>query len=453
MISLSQVTAIREGRFILSDVNLTLNPGEHVVVRGEAGSGKTTLLEMMSGRLHPVRGQVRYTRDTDAPEGPYMLYLPALALQATCAQPDLFYQQRYYSLGDEEVPTVAEYLGAEVSVASGVAVMESIKPLLPLKITRLSNGQSRKVLLCRHLMQQIPQVLLLDYPLEGLDAASRRDWIQFLEYLAAEHKVQLVITEHGDALPKMIQTVWHVADGTVRVEAMNKQEVSATPVVPAYVPAARVGEPVVEFRGLNLRYGDRDIIRDFHWRVNRGDRWVLCGPNGSGKTTMFSFIFADHPWAYREPVYIFGRRRGTGESIWDIKKRITYLGPEPAAFQHHQALPQSAAAYLRQRYPTSLDMIQSLVQHWQLEKVIHQPIRTLSSGTRQLLWLAEALLADRELLLLDEPFRFLDPLARQRVTHYLQHHLGEDKTLIIITHDEDDLQRWGQQVMRLVPNP
>ena len=81
-----------------------------------------------------------------------------------------------------------------------------------------------------------------------------------------------------------------------------------------------------------LQYGDHLIFKDFNWSVSRGDRWVLLGRNGTGKTTLFSMIFADHPMAYTQQIFLFGKRRGTGESIGDIKRRITYLGPEQMSY-------------------------------------------------------------------------------------------------------------------------
>ncbi|MEJ0028864.1 MAG: ATP-binding cassette domain-containing protein [Bacteroidota bacterium] len=85
-------------------------------------------------------------------------------------------------------------------------------------------------------------------------------------------------------------------------------------------------EVVVEIRDLKIQYGDTVILKDFNWTVDRGDRWALVGANGSGKTTLFSVIFADHPLAYSQQVYLFGKRRGTGESIWDVKSRINSHG-------------------------------------------------------------------------------------------------------------------------------
>ena len=88
------------------------------------------------------------------------------------------------------------------------------------------------------------------------------------------------------------------------------------------------GSPVLRFSHITIRYGQRTILRDLSWTVHRGEHWALEGANGSGKSTLLSLICADNPQAYACDIELFGRRRGTGESIWDIKRHIGYVSPE-----------------------------------------------------------------------------------------------------------------------------
>lgn len=196
---------------------------------------------------------------------------------------------------------------------------------------------------------------------------------------------------------------------------------------------------VVEIKDLKIQYGDTVILENFNWTVNRGDRWALVGSNGSGKTTLFSIIFADHPLAYSQQVYLFGKRRGTGESIWDIKRRINYLGPELINYL-------DAELTLKNR---SSEKFSELVKFFGAEKIIERPIRELSSGQLQLASLMNCFMTDKELLLLDEPFQFLAPNVRDRVAEYLQQYLSDDTTLILITHYDEDLRKWTEKTMRV----
>lgn len=208
-------------------------------------------------------------------------------------------------------------------------------------------------------------------------------------------------------------------------------------------------ETVIDIRDLKIQYGDTVILKDFNWTVNRGERWALIGANGSGKTTLFSIIFADHPMAYSQQVYLFGKRRGTGESIWDIKQRINYLGPELINYLDSHTMLQTARQYVMKGAKSLESKLNSLVDYFGASSFIDRPMRELSSGQLQLTLLIGCFLNSKELLLLDEPFQFLDPATRDRVADYLQQFLADNVTLILITHYEQDLQRWTEKTRKI----
>ena len=78
----------------------------------------------------------------------------------------------------------------------------------------------------------------------------------------------------------------------------------------------------------HVRYGSRSVLEGINWTVRSGERWALTGPNGSGKSLLLSLVCADNPQAYANRITLFDRRRGSGESIWEIKDRIGYVCPE-----------------------------------------------------------------------------------------------------------------------------
>ena len=81
-------------------------------------------------------------------------------------------------------------------------------------------------------------------------------------------------------------------------------------------------EEVVKLNKVSIRYGDRTILKELDWTVRRGEKWALSGENGAGKSTLLSLVCADNPQSYACDISLFGRKRGTGESIWEIKKHI-----------------------------------------------------------------------------------------------------------------------------------
>lgn len=459
MIGIKNASVVKAGKTLLRNLSWTIQPDEHWVITGPNGSGKTLLLELLAGITHPSQGEVSHDFITGTTwqerydqRRQKIHYIPAHAIQTFLQNYELFYQQRYYSIGDERTPKVRDLFGDSIDRLQDLNFPESfnIDALLDLDVTRLSNGQLKKVLILKNMATGLPRVLLFDYPFEGLDHVSRKDLAGFIDHLARTFGITIVLVDHDHHLPAVINRKLVLKD----LQIVTKETVQPAPDVKILDPIARVDNPsvnpVVEMKHITIRYGEKDIIKDLSWVINRGERWALTGKNGSGKTTLFSLIFADHPMAYSQQVFLFGKRRGTGESIWDIKRRINYLGPELINYLNPKSITQSAREYIRsQNRNTPPETLQRALTHFDVAHFIDTPVRTLSSGQAQLMLVISSLMAEKELLLLDEPFQFLDPIQKERVSAYLQEHLHEDTTLVLITHYEQDMMHWTSMRMHI----
>jgi molybdate transport system ATP-binding protein len=460
MIELKHVRVQRAAVPLLQDITWRIAAGEHWVITGANGSGKTWLLDLLAGNVHATTGEVVYDfvqgatwDERFALRKKHIHYIPAHALQVFLQQHEMFYQQRYYSMGDERVPRVKDVLGVEAGAfdALGMPATFDVASLLEVEVTRLSNGQLKKVMILQNLVCGLPSVLLFDYPFEGLDQASRTDLASFLDQLARLHGITLIMTDHGHHLPASINRRLVLSGGTVKaVETVHASPSSSIPPASATTKPRQEGSPVVEMKGIAIRYGSRTILEDFYWTIRQGERWALTGRNGSGKTTLFSLIFADHPMAYSQPVFLFGKRRGSGESIWDIKNRINYFGPELISYLAPQYRPEIARTWIAQQHrQLNQQALAHAIEHFQAQGFIDRPVKTLSSGQLQIMLIISSLISGRELLLLDEPYQFLDPDNKERLNAYLQEHLHTDTTLVLITHYEEDIARWTQQRLSL----
>ncbi len=460
MIELRNVEVVKNGKRLFETFNWTIKPNEHWVIAGVNGSGKTILLELIAGNAHASHGEVVYDfvngttwDERFAQRKQNVHYIPAHAIQIFLQHHELFYQQRYYSIGDERIPLVRDLFGDDVNKLHELNFPSSfnIDGLLDLEVTRLSNGQLKKVLILKNLVRELPKVLLFDYPFEGLDHASRNDLIVFMDHLAITYGIQLILVDHEHHLPAVINRKL-VLD---KFRIISEEEVKPQPVTvqqtdTIYSYTNGSGTPVAEMEDVTIRYGDKEIISNLNWKIHAGERWALTGRNGSGKTTLFSLIFADHPMAYSQKVYLFGRRRGSGESIWDIKNRINYLGPELISYLNPQHIATSAKDYmLGQQKTINVEALECCITFFDAQSFMVRPVKQLSSGQLQLMLIMLSLLSDKELILLDEPFQFLDTITKERVSQYLQEHLHEDTTLVLITHYEQDIARWTKQRLHL----
>lgn len=462
MILLDSVTATKSGRKILKNVNLKFNDGEHWIIRGNNGVGKTILLEAIAGLTTPTEGKVAYSfiQNNDwttfyQERKEKIHYVPAHAMNNFLSgHHDLFYQQRYYDLEGHSVPLVREFLGEAALHLDKIQFPAEldIQNLLNLEITKLSNGQLKKLLLLKSLAKNIPHVLLMDYPFEGLDVESRADLNKLIDHLANAHRIQIILVDHDYDLPSCINKMLVIgADGSITNTASVEYN-TATKYVNSSIEVkeSRSESAIVDLKNVTIRYGSKTILDNLSWTIKKGERWALTGRNGCGKTTLFSLLYADHPLAYTQEIYLFGRRRGTGESIWDIKKRINYLGPEHLHYLNPKGIPLTCRDFIRSVQSIQNDSgLTTLVAHFNAEGFIDRPVRALSSGDLQCLMLINFFLSEKELLLLDEPFQFLDRTRTDKLNDYLDKCLKPDTTLIMITHNEAEIRRWTRHRMRL----
>ena len=184
------------------------------------------------------------------------------------------------------------------------------------------------------------------------------------------------------------------------------------------------------------------------WTVRQGECWAISGENGAGKSTLLSLVCADNPQAYACDIELFGSRRGTGESIWDIKRRIGYVSPEmhrayvkdiPAVDIVASGLHDSIGLYRRTR-PDQRQQCLHWMEQFGIQAIADRSFLKLSSGEQRLCLLARAFVKDPELLVLDEPMHGLDTANREKVREIIGKFCRRPgKTMIMVTHYEDEL--------------
>jgi molybdate transport system ATP-binding protein len=333
----------------------------------------------------------------------------------------------------------------------------------------LSSGELRKFQMAKALATN-PRVLILDNPFIGLDAGTRKDFRDLLDTLTKETGllVILVLSKRDDIpdfithvlpveglrlLPKMTLAAYReqyaseprptlgddIKDWIANLPVRNLKETD-------FYPAD--GGEILNFREVSIRYGDRTILQPLNWTVHEGERWALSGPNGSGKSTLLSLVCADNPQAYACNIELFGHRRGTGESIWQIKRHIGYVSPEmhraymkdiPAIDVVASGLSDSVGLYVRPR-PEQRGLCLDWMRVFGIESVADRSFLQLSSGEQRLCLLARAFVKDPELLILDEPLHGLDDRNRQLVRQIIKLFCQRPhKTLVMVTHYEEEL--------------
>ena len=205
---------------------------------------------------------------------------------------------------------------------------------------------------------------------------------------------------------------------------------------------------VIRMNDVSIRYGERVILDSLNWTVMSGERWALSGQNGAGKSTLLSLVCADNPQSYACDITLFGRQRGSGESIWDVKRRIGYVSPEmhraysrnlPAVRIVASGLHDSVGLYVKST-PSEYAVCRWLMDVFGLRGKEDTSFLKLSSGEQRLVLLARAFVKDPQLLILDEPLHGLDPRRASLVKHVVEAFCERrGKTLVMVSHYEDEL--------------
>ena len=447
-------------------VSLDFMDGEHIAIVGPNGAGKSLLVDTLTGKYPLLEGELAYDFSPSASKAVYD-NIKYIAFRDTYGSADAnyYYQQRWNAHDQDDAPVVRDLLGTikDDALRQQLFDLFRIEPMLEKKIILLSSGELRKFQLTKTLLTS-PRILIMDNPFIGLDAATRDLLFHLLDELTRLASLQIVLVlSMLDDIPSFITHVVPVSNRTVgpkmtREEylktfreqdtAQSFDELQQRILNYPYEHANYDSAEVVRLNKVSIRYGDRTILKDLDWTVMRGQKWALSGENGAGKSTLLSLVCADNPQSYACDISLFGRKRGSGESIWEIKKHIGYVSPEmhraylknlPAIEIVASGLHDSIGLYKR---PKEEQM--SVCEWWMdifgIAALKDRPFLQLSSGEQRLALLARAFVKDPELLILDEPLHGLDTYNRRRVKKVIEAFCQRrDKTLIMVTHYENEL--------------
>ena len=450
-------------------VDFTLDEGEHIAIVGRNGAGKSMFVDMITGRHPSFPGMVRYSFDE-----PYnnIRHITFRDTYGGDNDRTYFLQQRWNQMEiDEETPTVGSKLEEAYQLAGEdtperqmlkqhIYEIFHLEPLLDKYIILLSSGELRKFKLASSLFSD-PQVLIMENPFIGLDADTRDQLKELLSTLSRERHLQIILVlSKTDEIPDFITHIVEVRDMCVLPKA-TLDEWAVRRSQPQHIlsdakrqailslPASQQTlEEIIRFNNVSIRYGERIILKDLCWTVMQGERWSLSGQNGSGKSTLLSLVCADNPQAYACDISLFGHRRGSGESIWDIKKHIGYVSPEmhrsyrqdiPAIRIVASGLQDSVGLYVKPK-EGEYEICRWWMDIFGIGHLADRTFLKMSSGEQRLVLLARAFVKDPDLLILDEPLHGLDDVNRKLVNEVIEAFCQRaNKTLIFVTHYQSEL--------------
>jgi len=468
LLQMSGISLTFGGDPVFADLDLVVQPGDRVALVGRNGSGKSTLMKVMAGIVEADSGAI--------------VVPPGRAVGYMEQDPKM---EGFATLGDFAASGLEPGELYKVERAGEGLKFDPARP-----VETASGGERRRAALAK-LMAEAPDLMLLDEPTNHLDIEA----ITWLEEELKSTRAAFVLISHDRAFLRALTraTLW-VDRGQVRrqekgfehfeawrdkiweeedqqrhklnrliksesrwavegISARRKRNMGRVRALQdlkaerasqikrqgtaemALEAGPKSGRKVIEAEGLSKAFGDKEIVRDFSLKVQRGDRVAFVGPNGAGKTTLLKMLLGmEEPDAgavqlgTNLEIALFDQTRDQLDgdaSLWENLTSDPLLGISGKADQVMvRGQPKHVVGYLKEFL---FD-----------ERQARAPVRSLSGGEKARLLLARLMARSSNLLVLDEPTNDLDVETLDLLQELLD---GYDGTVLLVSHDRDFLDR------------
>jgi molybdate transport system ATP-binding protein len=420
LLELNKVSLRLGSELVLDDISLTIEGDQTLAITGSSGSGKTSLAKVITGDLFHG-GTVEFRGFAGTVHVGFISQEHNFKNLSNTS--DFYYQQRFNASDSDQSLKVSDLLTKDNNWID----LLHLRELLHRPILQLSNGENKRLQLAQKL-QAKPSVLVLDNPFLGLDVSGRAVLENILSVLK-DQGVQIILITGPASLPSFITHVAALEKGRLifygpRQQFFDEHASHLHHTVAIDQDLMRSLKPsdatnfdyAVRMIDVHIQYGEKIVLDKLNWEIRRGECWSLSGPNGAGKSTLLSLITGDNPQAYANEIYLFDRKRGTGESIWDIKRNIGYVSPELHLFFDQGATCSEILAsgffdtigLFRLLNDEQKSAVKTWLQILNLGDCENKALRSMSRGQQRLALLGRALIKAPPMLVLDEPCQGLD---------------------------------------------
>jgi molybdate transport system ATP-binding protein len=475
---------------LFNNLNFELSKGQSWAITGKSGSGKSVLLQAIAGNIGVNGGSIIYYFMDDVhrqePLGnPLLTFHRFIAFagakhhfKTLSNTSDFYYQQRYNSSDSEDTLTVREYLQSVKVNEHKTPYWTFDKTIAALNLSalcdkqtiKLSNGETKRLMIAAALLKN-PIILLLDNPLTGLDVETRKSFNVLLNEISASG-ISIIMATSTLELPDVVTNVAVLDNGSIS-QSLTKHEFEASEHSSGEKVAVDINalqqlintaeanhryKQIVSMADVFIKYGDKVILNKVNWLINPGERWALLGPNGAGKSTLLSLINGDNPQAYANNIVLFDKKRGTGESIWDIKSKIGFVSPElyqyfptdNSCLQVIESGFYDTLGLFRPSSKTKADLALNWMKALEIDQYARHLLKNIPASAQRLCLLARALIKNPALLIFDEPCQGLDDHQQQHFKSVVDAICSiSNVTLIYVTHYQHEIPESVDRVLRL----
>ncbi|MBD3244598.1 MAG: ATP-binding cassette domain-containing protein [Candidatus Moranbacteria bacterium] len=493
-ISFKNVFARLGGKMILKDINWRLKENENWAVLGPNGAGKSTLVRSLWGGADIVFGSITYHFAKKNKKIP-VFQKNKIGYVSFELSKNLIKKNFYKNLQKDYSGRLGQIVTAKSIVFSAVAkgkikervklfneLVEffKIKSLLDKDFYALSSGEIKKILILRALMKK-PRLLILDEPFDNLDQSSKKEFSGLLNALIGEKKIPLILVTHNkEEILTKINKILFLKDGKIFAKGGRKKILSSkllkkfynkdqnfksisdkqgnSKILKFYQNPQKVPDEYVKLKNINVIYGGKMILKNLDFSFKKGQNWLLTGPNGAGKSTLVKLITSSHLQSYSNEIWIFGKKRGKGQSIWEARAYLSWVSSELQlnynkdikVFEVIASGFFDSVGIYRTLSKDKENKVKAWIDFLKINKLQQKNFNLLSNGQKRIVLIARALVKSPLLLILDEPLNGLDPLNKQKVLKIIEKIIQFTFTnVLFIAHQVKGAPKGITNVMKL----
>lgn len=509
---------------VLSNISWQMEAKQAWLVVGPNGGGKADFIKALAGQLSVNPAPCVFNADANAENSIYAnafsnsVEVVSLERAAALIQEERELDESEYVEGGVDVGRTGRIFIGEALVGSikkGSVLPQIVKRIETLPEIKLcgvekildrglkymSTGEIRRTLLARALLSK-KKLLILSDPFAGLDVESRTILLDFFDTIA---KKQLLEEKLESAFPRIIlsmeryseipQAITNVIEFTEKkvsfcgtrcdfekvifernqknlknreaerkafAESVKKLS-NEVDVVMGVEINQNESDVLIDMKNVNVGWGGHQVLRDFNWQLCRNEHWLIQGPNGSGKTTFLELITGDNMQVFSNDIKLFGARRGSGETIWDIKHKLGIV-----SYRLHVEYRMVGGTSLRNviisgfhdsigLYETPTDVEIAAAEKWLALGGFSgrgsEMFSNLSYGEQRAILILRAAVKCPQIMILDEPCHGLDDSFRNKILDLLEI-IAESgtTTLLHVTHEMSEVLPCEKHILQLVPN-
>lgn len=458
---------------LLKNSSFTIASGEQVFLTGSAGSGKTSLAMALAGQAY-VSGSIDSFYDNVSVFLPKTILVSQhFSFKNKFGLAEFYYQQRYNSYDSEDSLTLLEAINNESQDANQINRLIAIMHLehrINAPLIQLSSGERKKLQLILAFLKPA-QIMILDNPYIGLDVDSVTKLNQYISELC-NLGITFILISDSPEIPAFITHIAEIKEKQISFVPKTKYYpnhlddnadetgVSYALIKSLLMPITNLsGNEIVRMEKVSIKYAEKTVLNEVDWLVEKGDKWLLSGHNGAGKSTLLSLVTGDNPQAYANQLFLFGKKRGSGETIWDIKRNIGYVSPElhwnftinlsclDTVLSGFFDTPGLYAKASTEQVETVNQWLNAL----NLTEYANTKFGQVSHGIQRMLLLLRTLVKNPPLFIFDEPCQGLDEFHTRQFTRLVDALFADtEHTIIYISHRADQIPKCINKKIKLV---